>query len=420
MARIQRQYHRLSGVATLFLGFALALSGCASAAATTTGGPTATSGAVSASPTTAAGAATATPASAPPHAFAWYQFDSQQAPQIWASINGAAPTQITHIAPPPANGCNTEGAWSLPVFSPDLTHIVSALGSYQCGDSEMYGPISVINVAGGAISVVPGGSSSSNVRLTERTAGWLTSSEIWFVADAGNIYTYQLGAASAIPLPGVANAVEAVVRGTTLFWVSQAVASPTWTYTLHRYDLNAQAALPGSVSLGSAGTCACSSGDLHTPGWDASPDGGHIVYQAVTPSNAFAGAIASSHIYYANADGSGAIQIARYMVTNQLVKLQISPNGQWVAFTNALPSPATLTASVSSPGGAGDSTFHGYSPDTYNYPVWKWDSSQFWAGSIDAADSTPLSHAALYQFTLGGSSVVGVAGGFNPWYTIGG
>ena len=95
--------------------------------------------------------------------------------------------------------------------------------------------------------------------------------------------------------------------------------------------------------------------------------------------------------------------------------------GNWVAFTNALPSPATLTASVSSPGGAGDSTFHGYSPDTYNYPVWKWDSSQFWAAKVDTANADPgATNAALYRFTLGGSSAVGVAGGYNPWYTIGG
>jgi hypothetical protein len=295
---------------------------------------------------------------------------------------------------------------------------VTALGSYGCGDGDLEGPVSVVAASGGSISAVPG---SHNVRLTERSAGWLDASDIWFVS-AGNIYTYHLGAGSATQLPGVSNAVEAAVRGSTLFWDSVDTSSASsWSYTLHRYDLGVHSALAGSVSLGAWGTCACSPGDLHTPGWDASPDGAHIVYQVVTPHVSSSGGIASSKIYYASADGSGATQIARYMVTTQLAKLQISPDGHWVAFTNALPSPATLTASVSSPGGAGDSTFHGYSPDTYNYPVWKWDSTQFWAAKVDAADAQPgASTGSLYRFNLGGSSAVGVSGGYNPWYSIGG
>ncbi len=283
------------------------------------------------------------------------------------------------------------------------------------------GPVSVLSASSGAITTVPG---NHNIRLTERDAGWLDASNIWFVS-VGGIYTYHLGAASATQLPGVANAVEAAVRGSTLFWDSVDTSSSTsWSYTLRRYDLGVHSALAGSVSLGASGVCQCSPGDFHTPGWDASPNGAHIVYQVVTPSASPSGGIASSKIYYASADGSGATQIAHYLVTTQLVKLQISPNGQWVAFTNALPSPATLTASVSTPGGAGDSTFHGYSPDTYNYPVWKWDSTQFWAGKVDAADGQPGATSGpgagvLYRFNLGGSSAVGVMGGFNPWYTIG-
>ncbi len=407
----------------LLAGVALAIVGCAPAGGTSTGGSssagTSTAGAATATATAASGPApTATPAPAPPHVFAWYQYDSHATPQLWASVNGGSPAQITHVAPPPADGCDTEVAWGLPVFSPDLSKIVTALGSYGCGDGDLEGPVSVVSASGGSISAVPG---SHNVRLTERSAGWLDASDIWFVS-AGNIYTYHLGAGSASQLPGVSNAVEAAVRGSTLFRDSVDTSSTSsWSYTLHRYDLGVHSALAGSVSLGAWGTCACSPGDLHTPGWDASPDGAHIVYQVITPHVSSSGGIASSKIYYASADGSGATQIARYMVTTQLAKLQISPDGHWVAFTNALPSPATLTASVSSPGGAGDSTFHGYSPDTYNYPVWKWDSTQFWAAKVDAADAQPgASTGSLYRFNLGGSSAVGVSGGYNPWYTIGG
>ena len=407
--------------AAMFVLAALPLAGCAAGGATgaaSTGGAS-TGGAATATATSSGPAATATPASPPAHAFAWFQYDSHHAPQIWASVNGATPMQITHVGPPPTDGCDTEVAWSPPVFSPDLTHIAAALGSFGCGDDVLYGPASVVAASGGAITTVPG---NINIRLTDRSAGWVDATAIWFVGTNGNLYTYRLGAASATQLPGVSSAVEAALRGSTLFWESvNTSSSASWSYTLHRYDMSAHSALAGSVNLGAWGTCQCSPGDLHTPGWDASRDGAHIVYQAVTPSVSVSGGITNSKIYYASADGSGATQIARYLVTNNMVKAQLSPDGQWVAFTNALPSPATLTASVSSPGGAGDPTFHGYSPDTYNYPVWKWDSTQFWAGTIDAANTEPgVTTGSLYRFTRGGGSAVGVAGGYNPWYTIGG
>ncbi len=90
-------------------------------------------------------------------------------------------------------------------------------------------------------------------------------------------------------------------------------------------------------------------------------------------------AVSSSKVYYANADGSGATQIAHALVATSTALLLFSWDGQWVAFTGAMPSPTTLTASVNSSGGSGDPTFHAYTPDTSNYPVWKWDNTQFWA-----------------------------------------
>ncbi len=418
-------------VLLLLLSAAVPILGCslgtvtgASSSATggaTTGGssssaPTATATHASVAPT-----ATTAPASAPAHAFAWFQYDSHNAPQIWASLNGGAPQQITHIGPPSTTGCNVEVAWSPPVFSPDLTHIVAALGSYQCGDGDMYGPASIISVSSGTITQLPGGPSANAMRVTERDAGWLNNSTIWYIGDNGNAYTYHLGAASKAQLPGIANAVEGAVRGSTLFWDSINTSnSAAWYYTLRRYSLSTHSALSGSVNLGGVGTCKCSPGDFHTPGWDASPNGAHVAYQVVTPSTSINGGIASSHIYYASASFSGVTHIAQAMITNQLVKMQFSPNGQWLAFTNALPSPSTLTASVSSSGGSGDPTFHGYSPETYNYPVWKWDSTQFWAGTVDAADTNPPSiTGVLYRFNRGAGSAVGVSGGYNPWYTIG-
>jgi hypothetical protein len=143
-----------------------------------------------------------------------------------------------------------------------------------------------------------------------------------------------------------------------------------------------------------------------SPGWDVSADGSHVVYQVVTQH---LGGIGGTTVFYANADGSGATRIATALYTSHLMCMQFSPDGQWVAFTSALPTPATLSASVHSAGGSGDPTFHGYPPDTTDYPVWKWDNSAFWAQASGG----------LYQFHLGGASSLNAAGGLNPWYTIG-
>ncbi len=400
---------RLSRVWTVggWLGMVALLSACAS---TSGGAPTGTgtatgTGVASATATTAA-AATATPVVAPPHAFAWYQIDAHHVPQIWASVNGAAPVQITHVAPDGAE-CDDQIAWSLPVFSPDLTRIVASMGSYNCGDGDLQGPVSVITVSSGSIMTLP---SSYAVRTTQRSAGWLNNSTIWF-ATYNAVYTYTIGGGSPTPLSGPTNIWDAVARGSTLYWQTAVYSSSGNTFSIHRYDLSSHTALPGSIAQGEVGNCQCSPGDAHGPGWDVTRDGSHIVYQTVTPNLTTNGGVASSKIYYANSDGSGATQIAQALIAKSTALMQFSPSGQWVAFTEAEPSPTTLTASVSSSGGSGDPTFHGYSPDTIEYPVWKWDSTQFWA-TTGAGN--------LERFTLGGSGVVGVSGGQNPWYSIGG
>jgi hypothetical protein len=266
--------------------------------------------------------------------------------------------------------------------------------------------VSIITVSSGSISTL---SSTYQVRTTQRSMGWLNNSTIWFVTYSG-VYTRSIGGGTPTHLSGPTNIWDAVVRGSTLYWQAGGYSSTAWTFSIHRYDLSSHTALPGSIAQGKVGACQCSPGDIHGPGWDVSRDGLHIVYQVVTPSLTPDGGVASSKLYYANADGSGATHIAQAMIAKSTALMQFSPNGHWVAITEAEPSPTTLTASVTSSGGSGDPTFHGYSKDTFDYPVWKWDNSQFWATT-----SAP----ALERFTLGGSGVVGVPNGQNPWYTIG-
>jgi hypothetical protein len=336
-------------------------------------------------------------------------------PQIWASLNGATPVQITHFVPPSGPGCPTWDLWSPPVFSPDYTHIVAALGGAQCGDGAWYGPVSVIAVAGGAITNVPG--SNTGIRLSERTAGWIDNNTIFFVNGAG-LWTYALGAAGPTQLPGVASAEEAVLRGTTLFYAALNYGPTVISEVVHRYDTATHIVLPGSISLGQYNSCPCSPGDYPTLGWDVARDGGHVVYQLAmsgSPTGGFG--MASSQVWYANADGSGATHIAQALTSKAFLRMQLAPNSALVAMTTNAPSGPSVTASVSSPGMPGDPNYHTYAPDALQFPVWKWDSSQFWAATQDSGLGGPAGN--LYNEQVGAASgVVGVGGGYNPWYTL--
>ena len=397
----------------------LVLSGCAGTS--TAIGP-ATPGI--SSPTTGGGSSptATTPPTAPPHAFAWFQLDGSHVPQIWASLNGAAPRQITHV-PSDHSACDDQVAWSPPVFSPDLTHIVAALGSYQCGDGDMTGPLSIIAVSSGAIAAVPGSSGSSFIRITQRAAGWIDNSTIWYIGFSG-LYRYSLGAGSASLVSSLSGAhpEEAALRGSTLFYSYENPgfgSTPSNQY-LGRFDMGSASVIPGTISMGTIAGCACSPGDFRTPGWDVSAGGDHVVYQVVTPGSGTPEGVSTSQFYYANADGSGATRIARYVATNRLARMLISPNGALVAITAALPSPSVITASVTSSGASGDPNLHLYHPDAYDFPVWKWDSSTFWAAS-EATSDIGSGSSDIYDFKVSGStSSVGVGHAYNPWYTIGG
>jgi hypothetical protein len=400
---------------------ALAVAGCGVSSATVSGGSTQTPHATAtahSTPTSGHTMPTPTwqPDGGPPHALAWYQVDSANVPQIWASLNGAVPRQITHVAPDHAE-CADQVAWSPPVFSPDLTHIVASLGSEQCGDGPLRGNISTITVATGAVTMVRAASTDTTINLLDHDAGWINNSTIWFL-NYGGFYTYALGAPSPTHVAPLNQPLDGVVRGSTLFWANSFGSTPSGPFTAHlqRYDLSTHSALPGSIAMGTINGCQCSGGAIGPPGWDVSPDGSHIVYQSVTPASGANPGIASARFYYANADGSGASQIASYVATNGLAGMQFSPNGQLVAIAGAVPSPDVISASVTSPGNQGDPNLRFYHPDAYGIPVWKWDSSTFWA----AGPTSDQTSTDLYAFTLSGSSsALAQPGAFNPWYTIG-
>jgi hypothetical protein len=381
------------------LALALAIFGCAVGGGTSGGGGT-------------TGGPTATP-TPPHHALAWFQTSGSgdaAVGDLWASVDDGAAHQVTHTVSQHQE-CNYQIHWSQPAFSPNLTHILAAQGSAACTDGDEHGKLYVVDATSGATTEVPG----ADIRLSVTQSGWLDNTHIWW-SDYRSVYSYALGAGSATTLGAIgsssgssySNGGESRLRGNTLFFErsSQSTSGGAITYTLKRFDMTTHTVLGGSIALGSITPCECSLGDITGPGFDVSPDGTHVAFQRVAGS---IDAGISSQFFYAAADGSGESRIAKYATAHAFTAMQISPNGHLVAVTGATPAPSTFTASVTSPGNNGDPDLHFYTGDAASYPVWKYDSSGFYASTGD-----------VLAFTVGtAAGATTFSGGLNPWYTIG-
>lgn len=364
-----------------------------------------------------------TPASAP-HGIAWIQM-SGSAANIWASLDDSAPIQVTN-APPPGTACLNPSVWGYPMLSPDLTHVVVAAAGCTV-DSQISGDLYVVTVATGVAKKVPL-PAPGVVQTNVRSYGWVDSSTIFavgpFSSGPGGV-VYMIGSSSVTPLPGIpTTATEAVARGSTLFYLEADSAANVASHLqlhayVHRYDLGAHSSMPGAVDLGAFLLPLGSPGDYHEQGWDASPDGRHLVYQATTPAVPVsgptfeAGGIASQTIYYANADGSGASPIVQYMVTSSLVRMRISPNGKQVGITEAYGTPDVLSGCVDSPGKKNDPCLQFYSPDASGYPAWKADTSAMIAAATNSGGARDLWLYTAPHF----AATTFVSSAYNPWST---
>jgi hypothetical protein len=397
------------------LALALAIFGCAVGGGTSGGGGT-------------TGGPTATP-TPPPHALAWFQNDSAGVGQVWASLNGGAASQITHLTVP-SGECVRDDNFVPPVFSPDLRHIVTSWSITSCGDIGPADDLYVVDVSSGAASLVARDSGGLYF-LRQRSAGWVDNSTLWFI-DQLNLEQVAIGGApTTLARIGTdtgnhqISLMDAVLRGHTLFYVTETINTITsssnveYDYALRRFDMSTHTTLGGPVNLGSAWDCQCtahtpfSSSGL-TPGFDVSSEGSHIVYQRVTPnSSTTSSGVASSQFFYANADGSGASRIASYATAASFAPMQLAPNGATVAVAHALPAPGVFTASVTSPGLRGDPGLTFYTTDAGSYPAWSWDGRSFSA-------SASFISGDIVQFTVGTpAGAVVTPGGHNPWSAIG-
>ena len=399
------QPHTSPLLGSLALGALLAtmsLAGCGSGA----GARSSTPGAGGRSPTAtrvaSATVSTTLTGSGPGiQAVAWVSQPATGKPEIWASFTGSSPRRIAQAS---GDDCTTS-TLGPPVVSPDGQHI-AVVGGAGCGDGQEHGSVFVVTVATGAFDPVP----NSNALTNARSVGWLNNTTLWISGNS----TYTLGASSVQGLPGVTSSVEAAVRGDTLFYLAPDYGNlTTLSATLHRYSLSAHHDL-NTIDLGSFQLpTGRSPGDFHFQGWDASPDGTHVVYQVTTPatpSDTQPEGIASSRIEYANADGSGATQILQYMATTNTVRMRFSPDGTQVAVTEAEPAPDIITGCVASPGAHADPCFHSYvlpaGQFSANYPAWAADGRTFLAeGSGN-----------LYRYSVGTSTgSLAQPNASNPW-----
>lgn len=367
---------------------------------------------------------TATPTDSMAASLAWSQYDNAGAIQIWTAAAGGAPRLLATI---PATGGAMGGqcplvSAGLSMPSADRRHLLVGLGQ-QCANFILDpGPLAIIDATNGHLSYVPL-PSGATVLPQVRSYGWVDNQTIFALAyDATfafkGAFLYTLGGASATALEGLQTPLEGVVRGSTLFYLavgSGSGAAGGIQSNLRRYDLARHAPLAGSISLGTYTACSECPAMVNSPGWDASPDGRHVVYQFTTSKAG--GGFASSQIVYAGADGSAPRQIAQYLVTDWFVHLRLAPDGARVAITAAAPSPTVVTACVDSPGTKGDPCFVTYTPDAYSSAAWAPDGSSFVAATADASYGQPSDHSgALIRYTLGASTGrLFVSEGYSPW-----
>lgn len=401
-----RSIGRLSPPIVLIVGtLMLLLSGCTSTTAGGSSTPTPILTTVPPSTPTTSGPC-ATHATAQAEAWA----SGTDKPQVMGSINGAAETKLSNFVYPlglPNEGQFGNDYFAALAWSPDAQHLAVAV-VVNDGPGQLLFPY-IVDTTNHAVTRVklPNNASIPELAATNRIFAWADNHTLLVFGgfsggDNGSSgtasYSYDLASASATPLPGVTTAYEGVVRCSTLFYleitpltqIGGNLGQMKGTAKLHRYDLTNHSEIGSPITLGDTSTFRGAEGNVTLMGWDASPDGTRIVYQQtkVSASDSSSSPTLSSKFFVANADGSAASPILTGATANSPAFLAISPDGKLVAATNAQPSPAVFSGSLS--GGA--ASF--YQPDAAGPPLWLADSAQF------EADQPIGSGAGVERWTL--------------------
>lgn len=236
---------------------------------------------------------------------------------------------------------------------------------------------------------------STQPNQPNRIFAWAdTHTLIIFPGTGSPVLSYDLNTNALTTLDGTTDAIEGVVRCSTLFYMTYSGISsqshPVVPEQIHRYDLASHAALGAPITIGTAGTWGGAEGQIFFGGWDVSADGAHLAYQHLTTTVSGGGSdmTQTSQWFAANADGSGAVSILPSLTSNGPSYLAISPDGAQVAVTSADPAPNVASGTLS-----GGATRFYDSPNGYSHPAWRADSQAFYASTlsyVDTSDSIAL------------------------------
>ncbi len=330
----------------------------------------------------------------------------------------ASATTVSHFVYP--LGIPDEGAvgnapqLTFMAFAPDAAHLAVAVAQFVPFQTE-YDPY-IVDTATHAVTRIPL-ATSINVASEDtphRLFAWADTHTL-IIFTASSAQRYDLTTNTLTPLPGISGAVEGVVRCSTLFYSAypglNSASNPVVSEQLNRYDLTTSAPIGAPITIGNAGTWGGGEGHVEYGGWDVSPDGAHLAYQslALTETAGGGGLNESSHWYTANVDGSGATSILPSATANAMAYVSISPDGAYVAVTNANPTPNVLSGPL-----AGGATRFYDSPSGYSQLAWSADSSGFYAGT--SGDPFTPGAIALYPIGAGGHATgsTAVAGANAP------
>lgn len=353
--------------------------------------------------------ATATPALAPcaTHAAATAEAWVSNK-QVVGSINGGPETVLSTFTYPlglPNEGQFGDDALTAIAWAPDARHLVVAVAVSEPYVEALYPYIVDTNTHTVTRVTLPASALASERESVHRVFAWADDHTLLIFGGFGGggngsggtvTYRYDMSQNSLTPLPGVKAAYEGVARCSTLFYLEvsplaqmSGSTSSKGSALLHRYNLTTQSEIGAPITLGDTSTFQGAEGDVSLLGWDASLDGTKIVYQQTSVSvNSNQQPVIASKFFAAAADGSHATQILTSATANTQAFLAISPDGQLVAVTNALPTPTVLSGNLS--GG----TAHYYQPDAFGPLVWLADGSGF------EADLSPGSGQGIERWTL--------------------
>jgi hypothetical protein len=287
---------------------------------------------------------------------------------------------------------------SFTAIAPDAAHLAVAV-QQDVPFMEEYNPY-IVDTATHAVTRVMLASPIhiANSDTAPRLFAWADTHTLIIFANpplsggpAGPSYRYDINTKALTPLKGVDGAIEGVVRCGVLFYstlskfsgLGDANHTQVATIRINRYDLASATAIGAPIDIGKASTYGGAEGAIDYAGWDASPDGSHIVYQKEAVA---AGPNITSTWFAANADGSGAVPILPKVTSQNGARMAISPDATQVAVTNANPTPNVASGPVS-----GGSTVFYDTPVGYSQPAWLANSKGFFSDS--GSFSSPLKFA---------------------------